>query len=114
MDIEISIRGESKVGLISVAGELSGASVDKFRTHVAALLSPRKNVRHYVIDLTHVDFIDSAGLGSLIAILKRIRDLKGDVKLACLQSGPRSVFEVTRTDKFFDIYDTLNEAMSSF
>ena len=57
--------------------------------------------------------MDSAGLGSLIAALKRITERGGDMKLACLQKKPRMVFEITRAYKVFEIFDTIEEALKS-
>jgi anti-sigma B factor antagonist len=58
--------------------------------------------------------MDSAGLGTLIAVLKRITERGGDMKIACLQKKPRMVFEITRAYKVFEIYDTVDEALKNF
>ena len=61
-----------------------------------------------------VDFLDSAGLGSLIALLKRVSERGGDMKIAGLQKKVRMVFEITRAFKVFDIFDNPDEALKAF
>ena len=66
-----------------------------------------------VINLSGVDLIDSTGLGVLISALKAI-GTRGEIKLCELMKNVRSVFEVTRLNKIFAIYDSEKEALDSF
>ncbi|MBT1247828.1 MULTISPECIES: STAS domain-containing protein [unclassified Thermosipho (in: thermotogales)] len=62
-----------------------------------------------IIDLSEVNYIDSAGLGSLVAILK---DARMNNKLLYLMSPKQSVmrvFEMTRLDKVFNIISSIEE-----
>jgi len=56
-----------------------------------------------VVDLTEVSYIDSSGLGVLVALLKRTRQSGGGVKLVGLQGEVLQLFELTRLTKVFDI-----------
>ncbi|MBI9086098.1 MAG: STAS domain-containing protein [Desulfobacterales bacterium] len=67
-----------------------------------------------VLDFSSVDFMDSSGLGTLVASARRLRAQQGDLKLACLADKVRRVFELTRADRLFDIYDDPEAAVSSF
>lgn len=67
-----------------------------------------------VLDFSSVDFMDSSGLGVLVASARRLRAQKGDIKLACLAGKVRRVFELTRADRLFDIYDDPEAAVRSF
>jgi anti-sigma B factor antagonist len=105
---------ERGIGIIRVNGALTAASVDGFREHLSNWQAIEPEVKDYVIDLSLVDFMDSAGLGSLIALLKRVTERNGDMKIACLQKKPRMVFEITRAYKVFEIFDSVEEAVSAF
>ncbi len=98
------------VGVVSLSGPLTAVTVEAFRERLAVWQAAEADVKNFVFDLSAVDFMDSAGLGSLIAALKRITERGGDMKLACLQKKPRMVFEITRAYKVFEIYDTVEEA----
>ncbi|MDF7807277.1 STAS domain-containing protein [Pontiellaceae bacterium B12219] len=114
MIIDYEIRGDYTVGVVTVRGDLTATSVDKFRNKVAVLIAPNKNIRHFVIDFAQVNFMDSAGLGSLISIVKRIRDMKGDVKLARLNEAPKKLLNIVHAYKHFEIFDSLEEAIDSY
>jgi anti-sigma B factor antagonist len=67
-----------------------------------------------VIDMSDVDFVDSSGLGSLVACLRSVRGLGGDVRIAGLQDRVRAVFELIRLHHIFDIFDGVADAAASF
>jgi anti-sigma B factor antagonist len=67
-----------------------------------------------ILDLGPVSFIDSACLGALIAVAKKQSQAKGKIVLASLSDEVRSVFQITRLDKIFQIFDTLPQALKSF
>lgn len=102
------------VGVVTVSKALTAASVDAFRDELSCWQAAEPDVKNYVINLACVDFMDSAGLGTLIAVLKRISERGGDMKIANLQKKPRLVFEITRAYKVFEIYETVEDAIKGF
>jgi len=64
-----------------------------------------------VLDLARVDFIDSSGLGAIVAAMKR---LDGDqtLELASLSPTVAKVFRLTRMDTVFKIHETPDNAMT--
>jgi len=68
--------------------------------------------RDLVIDLDEVQFIDSSGLGALLSGLKNAELRSSGFILAGLQPRVRSMFELTRLHRVFDIYPKLEEALS--
>ena len=67
-----------------------------------------------IIDLSAVRFIDSSGLGALVSGFKNASAREGNLKLCCLQPQVRSMFELTRLHRVFEIFNTLDEALNSF
>ena len=101
------------IGIITLSGPLTAASVEAFREQLVVWQTGAADVKNFIFDLSAVDFMDSAGLGSLIATLKRITERGGDMKLACLRKKPRMVFEITRAYKVFEIFETVDEAVEA-
>lgn len=66
-----------------------------------------------VIDLSAVRFIDSSGLGALVSGFKNASARDGSLKLCCLQPQVRSMFELTRLHRVFEIFATLDEALEN-
>ena len=110
----VTCSKEQGIGVVQVSHALTAANVDTFREQLASWQAVEPDVTNYVVDLSQVDFMDSAGLGTLIAVLKRITERGGDMKIACLQKKPRMVFEITRAYKVFEIYDSVDEALRKF
>ncbi len=65
-----------------------------------------------VINLSEVDFIDSSGLGAMVLILRKI-GTDGRIKLCKLNESVRSIFELTRLDKVFEIHKSEEGALES-
>ena len=109
--MNVDYRDEGKTAVMRPEGSLNAAVVDERQNEWFSWLKEHEEVSHIVVDLQDVDFVDSSGLGLLIALLKRAAQRDGDVKLAGLQKNVRMVFEITRTYKVFDIYDSVEEAL---
>ena len=71
----------------------------------------KKNV---LIDLKDVRFIDSSGLGALVSGFKNAISHQGILKLSSLQSQVRSMFELTRLHRVFEIFSSTAEALDNF
>lgn len=67
-----------------------------------------------IVDLGSVRFIDSSGLGALVSGFKNASAREGSLKLCCLQPQVRSMFELTRLHRVFEIFTTSDEAFDSF
>ena len=65
-----------------------------------------------ILDLSDVDFIDSSGLGALVASRKSIGD-KGEILLCEVKDRVQSLFTVTRMNKVFKIFPTKEEALKT-
>ena len=67
-----------------------------------------------VVDLQEVRFVDSSGLGALVSGFKNASARNGNLKLSGLQPQVRSMFELTRLHRVFEIFPTVQEALASF
>jgi anti-sigma B factor antagonist len=65
-----------------------------------------------VLDVGNVTFIDSSGLGALVAILKVIRQ-EGDIVLCGARGAVTSMFKLTRMDQVFRMFGTAEEAVAA-
>jgi anti-sigma B factor antagonist len=69
---------------------------------------------HMVLDMAQVRYIGSAGLRTLADVLTKNQDAGGDLKLVALNPKVQRVFRIIGFDKFFSIYETLDEAIADF
>lgn len=87
-------------------------SVDDFHAMMLPYLD--MDQPRIVIDMSHVEFVDSSFLGALVMTLKRSVAKGGDVKIYGLQVPVRKLFEMLRLFRIFDIHDTEEQACQSF
>ncbi len=71
----------------------------------------RKNI---LVDLKDVRFIDSSGLGALVSGFKNAISHQGNLKLSSLQPQVKSMFELTRLHRVFEIFASPSEAMENY
>lgn len=69
---------------------------------------------HILVDLKEVRFIDSSGLGALVSGFKNAISHQGSLKLATLQPQVKSMFELTRLHRVFEIFLSADEAIETF
>ncbi len=66
---------------------------------------------HIILDLEQVDFIDSSGLGAIVAAMKQLGKEK-KLDLSSLSTNVDKVFRLTRMDTVFKIHPSLEDALS--
>ena len=86
---------------VSELKELGAANADEFREHVRAALGDGK--KSIEIDLAETTFVDSCGLGALIAIRNMIDRQGGVVRLLNPARSAQRILELTRLHRIFEI-----------
>jgi len=76
----------------------------EFKENLVKLI--KEGQKNILINLEEVEFIDSSGLGAIVAGLKNAKP-DGELMLCGLQPAVKSLIELTRLNKIFQIY--LNE-----
>lgn len=91
-----------------MAKRIDSASAAAFKGAMVDLINAGNLV--IVLDLAEVDFIDSTGLGMLVSILK---SLGREGRLLVCRPSPNvdSLFGITRMNKLFDIFPSVEEAL---
>lgn len=67
-----------------------------------------------VINLSKVSYVDSSGLATLVEMLKNMRAYGGRMRLAGMSPKIKSLFEITKLDRLFEIMADEAEAVSDF
>lgn len=102
---------KSDVAVVVVPGDsLVTSNVTQFKDDVEALLQERTKV---VLDFHQIQFIDSAGCGALLTLLKRLRALGGQLVLCTITRSVRALFDLIRMPSVVNIYSTSDEAIES-
>ncbi len=82
---------------------------DRFRELLAG------NDRRFVFDLTGLSYMDSAGIGELVASAKRAGEVGAIIRIVTKDgSAVRHVFALTQLDRVFEIYENADLAVAAF
>jgi anti-sigma B factor antagonist len=110
--IEVTLRPPDGAGptVLAVSGEVDVHTGPALRDRIAdALDSGRPRL---VVDLSGVDFLDSTGLGVLVAGLNRSQELGGTLSLVCPRPRILTVLRITGLDELFVIHPTVEDALA--
>jgi len=108
------MKVETKNGLTVcyVEGEIDINTSPGFKKSFDKLISSK--APKVVMSLSKVTYVDSSGLATLVEILKNMRSYGGRLKLSDMSSKIKSLFEITKLDRLFDIVSDEEDAISTF
>lgn len=113
LHIAIAEEGDSpKVNVIYLKGAVDAATHKDVETKANELIN--NGASNILIDLAEVDYMGSAGLRALNSIAKTLSASNGHLKLSNPSESVNKVLKTLGFDRFFDIHDTVNHAISSF
>jgi anti-sigma B factor antagonist len=101
------------VAVVALDGRIVlGEESNALREKVKSLISDGK--KKIVLNMDNVTFIDSAGLGTLVAAHHSVKTQGASLRLSNLGSKFQEVLQITKLLTVFDVYNTEAEAVSSF
>ena len=108
----------SKVGDVTVVKFvdkkiLDEAGIQELGAELFGLVE-HDNRRSIVLNFTNVEFLSSAALGKLITLDRKVKGVKGRLKMSNIRPEILEVFQITKLNKVFDIRGEEAEAISAF
>src|SRR5262249_34426533 len=108
MDLSLSARSVADRTVLEVGGEIDVYTAPSLRTKIISLIED--GTKTLIVDLTHVEFLDSTGLGVLVGALKRLRGVGGELAIVCDQERLLKIFRITGLDRVFTLYNSIESA----
>ena len=102
-----NITEEGKLIKVAIEGRLVAAVAPNLREELIGRVKEGTSV---LFDLSKMAHIDSSGLGVLVQVLQKAKACGGKVVLAALQPGPKTVFDITKVSRVFEIVPTVADA----
>ena len=113
MDIKIEERPVGDVTVLDLVGKLTlDQAAPHLRDKINSLIS--QNRTHIVLNLKNVPYIDSGGLGQLVASFGSVVKAGGALKLLNVTSRNHDLLSITRLVTVFESFDSEPEALTSF
>jgi anti-sigma B factor antagonist len=110
MEIAVDHIGDVAVAVLPVE-ELDAGNAGEFKRDIAPVLEANTKL---VVDLSRLRFVDSSGLGAFLSCLRQVNAKGGDLKLYGMSKPVRTVFELVRLHRIFDILSTREDAVRAF
>ena len=110
MEIQVQCIGDVSVATVPLE-DLDASNAPDFKRDMAAVVDESRKL---VLDLSHLKFVDSSGLGAFISLLRKLNAKGGDLKLCGMSKPVRAVFELVRMHRVFEILPTREDALRAF
>ena len=113
MALKMNVREVDGVGVVGLDGRVVlGEESNALREQVKSMLAGGQN--KIVLNMDHVTYIDSAGLGTLVAAHHSAKSQGAGLRLCHLGSKFQEVLQITKLLTVFEVYNTEAEAVASF
>ncbi len=111
MDFSVTTRAIDDFRIVDVAGEVDVFSAPELANQLTQLFDAGRRI--VMVDLTAVTFLDSTGLGTLVAARNRAEEAGG--QLPVIGSGDRvmKLFRITGLEDVFEIYPSIDAAITA-
>lgn len=110
MDLIVEARPQGRGVVVDVGGEIDLSTAPALWERLTGVINEGHDL--IVLDLAHVGFMDSTGLGTLVGALKRVKERGGDLALVGVGRPVMRLLSITGLDRVFSTYGTVEEALS--
>lgn len=100
--------------IVAIDGELDLETSPTFRNTVEEALDHYQTIRHLILDLKKVQFIDSSGLGVILGRFKRLSQEGGRLSAVNVSGQVKRIFELSGLLKIMTIYPDRQQALDKF
>jgi len=107
--MEIHIRKEREATVVSVKGRIDAVTAPEFERNLSDWISKGENT--FLLSFGDLEYISSAGLRSILAIAKKLKEQKGKIVLTGLKGSVGEVFKISGFDSIFKIFDSEENAL---
>ncbi len=111
--MKYDVQEQGRVVVLSLEGNILGGP-DGAKLHDRLHELKDEGKRYVVGDMSRVRFMNSSGLGMLISAMTTMRNAGGDFRLAGSNDGIRSALAITRLDRVFKHYESVDEAVLGY
>ena len=109
LSLSTSIVDDQRV--LDVRGEVDVHTAPDLSEELQTLITPE--TPNLIVDLSDTGFIDSTGLGVLVAGQNRASGSGGSIRLVCAQERVLKLFRITGLDAAFAIHPTVPDAVAA-
>jgi len=96
---------------VALSGELDAYDAPSMRTAFSELVEANPGAT-VVLDLAAVSFLDSTALGTIVGLLRRVREGGAELRVVLPDPPARRIFEVTALERVLDVWPSRDAALA--
>ena len=108
--LNIQTNQEGSASVVSIKGKINFEVTTQLRETIKEVIAAHQP-KLLLINMEGISFIDSSGLGLLVAVRSSVDKSDGRLHLCCLQAQVKKVFDQTNLTNYFSIFDTEQDAL---
>jgi anti-anti-sigma factor len=109
--MELVEEVQGRVVVVTARGRLDGSTSPAFGARLETLAA--RSEPRLVVDFSGIDFVSSAGLRVVLAVLKRVKAANGMFALCAVQPPVREVLDITGFTSMLDVHSGRAEAVAA-
>jgi len=109
--MKFSYEDHESITVLTVSGEFNADQADSFRRKCQERF--RAGIRDIVLNVEHLELIDSAGLELMLWLQDEAALNLGQLRVVQPSDTIRKILEITRLDKRFDVHHSIESAAKS-
>lgn len=110
MSLEMDLETKGPVLCIRLKGELDHHTAEQMREKVEAVLE-QKEIRHIVLNLEHLHFMDSSGIGVILGRYRTIASGGGEMVVCAISPAIKRLFEMSGLFKIIRLEENEDYAL---
>src|SRR3989304_9975055 len=111
--MKLDLRESNGVAILEIAGQLNSGGSDQMLQEAIDTLVASGRTR-ILVNLSRVDFMDSAGMGELVASHRMVERFGGKLKILSASPKVQSTLSTSKLLPLFEVFDDEVEAIASF
>lgn len=109
--MEIAAHKGKNALVISAQGRIDAITAPEFENRLSDFISSGENI--FIINFAHLEYISSAGLRSILATAKKLKEKNGEMLFTGLHDPVKEVFKISGFNSIFRIFSTDEEALAA-
>jgi anti-anti-sigma factor len=109
--MEIASHKKKNAVVVSVKGRIDAVTASRFESSLSDFIARGEHM--FVMNFSHLEYISSAGLRSVLATAKKLKEKNGEMLFAGLHDAVKEVFRISGFTSIFKIFATDEEALAT-
>ncbi len=109
--MNFELRELKGITILAAEGQVRISTQSEFKDYLDKLFE-KYGSKTVILDMQDVTYMNSAGIGIIVDTFKSFRDSEGKLVLSGLSRDISRIFEVTKLNRYIEIYASVDDALS--